>query len=218
MSIRSLIFVGLVSVVWLPAAQIVTLLVTLRSGQTMRVDRADRDGDSVIVTVATMVTMLDAADVKSIEVEPDPNQPKKVVASKPASTDTRALIRAAAKTHGLPVSFVESIAAVESGMKTDAVSPKGAIGVMQLMPGTAKQLGVDPNDVAQNIEGGTRLMRELLIRYQDDPNQLAKALAAYNAGPGAVQRYGGVPPYRETRQYVKKILKKYQAAEAAPEF
>jgi len=111
--------------------------------------------------------------------------------------------------------LVESIAAVESGMKTNAVSPKGAIGVMQLMPGTARQLGVDPHDVAQNIDGGTRLMRELLIKYQDDPDQVRKALAAYNAGPGAVARYRGIPPYKETRDYVRKILNKMSAAETA---
>jgi len=107
------------------------------------------------------------------------------------------------------VQFVASVARAESASRTDARSPKGAIGVMQLMPGTAKELGVDPHDVRQNIEGGTKLLRDLLIQYQNDPDQVRKALAGYNAGPGAVARYGGVPPYRETQNYVEKVLKQY---------
>ncbi len=87
---------------------------------------------------------------------------------------------------------------------------------MQLMPGTAKQLGVDPNDVEQNIQGGARLLRDLLIRYENDPDQLRKALAAYNAGPGAVARHGGIPPYKETRDYVRKVLRKFDAPETEP--
>jgi soluble lytic murein transglycosylase-like protein len=77
------------------------------------------------------------------------------------------------------------------------------------MPGTARHLGVDPTDVEQNIEGGTRYLRELLIKYQHSPNQIALALAAYNAGPGAVQRYQGIPPYQETQQYVRKVLNRF---------
>ncbi len=191
-------------------------IVKLQSGLTMRVDKADRDGDQVFLTVKSGVQIFSASDVLSIEAEPDPNRPAAAVAAaKPAKqeTATRAMIRAAAKTHGVPVSLVQSIASVESGMKTNALSPKGAIGVMQLMPGTARQMGVDPNDVAQNIDGGTRLMRDLLARYEGDPHQLSKALAAYNAGPGAVARYQGIPPYRETRNYVKKVLGKMEAAD-----
>jgi soluble lytic murein transglycosylase-like protein len=86
---------------------------------------------------------------------------------------------------------------------------------MQLMPGTARQLGVDPHDVEQNIEGGTRLLRELLLKYKNDPHQLAKALAAYNAGPGAVARYGGVPPYRETQNYIRRIFRRLDALEVS---
>ena len=78
------------------------------------------------------------------------------------------------------------------------------------MPATAAQLKVDPNDPEQNAEGGVRLLRELLIRYQDHPDQVRRALAAYNAGEGAVARYGGVPPYRETQHYVHKIVEQYK--------
>jgi len=210
MSLSGFVSVVLICAVRLSAGQIVKL----HNGQTMRVEKADRDGDQIFLTVGSAVTIFGVAEIRSIEVEPDPNQPV-VGVVKADRQDTKAMIRAAAKTHGLPTHLVESIAAVESGMKTNAVSPKGAIGVMQLMPGTARQLGVDPHDVAQNIDGGTRLMRELLIKYQDDPDQVRKALAAYNAGPGAVARYRGIPPYKETRDYVRKILNKMSAAEAA---
>lgn len=188
-------------------------IVTLQNGQRIRVDKADRDGDQVFLSASTGVTILSASEVRSIEAEPDPNKPAPVAdAVKPSGkADTHELIRAAAKAHGLPVGIVQSIAEVESGMKTNAVSHKGAIGVMQLMPGTARELGVDPHDVAQNIDGGTRLLRNLLIKYENDPDQIRKALAAYNAGPGAVARYQGIPPYKETQDYVKKVVRKLQS-------
>jgi soluble lytic murein transglycosylase-like protein len=125
----------------------------------------------------------------------------------PKAQDAKAMLREAARRSGLPPEFVESVARVESGLRQDAVSPKGAIGVMQLMPGTAKTLGADPHDAAQNIDAGTRLLRELLLKYDGD---VIKALAAYNAGEGAVERYQGMPPYNETRWYVKKVIDGYQ--------
>ncbi len=191
-------------------------IVKMQDGQTLRVDRADRDGDQVFLTVASNVQIVNASEVVSIEAEADPNQVKAIAPNrgKDATEETRALLREAARVHGLPASIVESIAEVESGMKTKALSHKGAIGVMQLMPGTAKELGVDPHDVAQNIEGGTRYLRELLLKYQNNPNQVALALAAYNAGPGAVRRYQGVPPYQETRNYVRKVLRRFDSKNA----
>lgn len=203
---RSFIFVMFSAVALLPAGQIVTL----HTGQTFRVEKADRDGDQIFITTGAGVTLLSESEVKSIVQEPDPNRPAPL-AAKPVALDTKAIIREAAKANGLTVKIVQSIASVESGMRTDAVSPKGAIGIMQLMPGTARQLGVDPNDVAQNIHGGARLLRDLLIRYENDPDQVRKALAAYNAGPGAVARYRGVPPYKETQDYVRKVLRKFDA-------
>lgn len=187
-------------------------IVKLQNGLTMRVEKVDRDGDQVFLTTNSGVQILSASEIRGIEEEPDSNKRPVAAVVKSTETDTKAMIRASAKTHGVSVQLVESIASVESGMRTNAVSPKGAIGVMQLMPGTARQMGVDPNNVAQNIDGGTRLMRELLNRYAGDPHQLTKALAAYNAGPGAVARYQGIPPYRETRNYVKKVMNKIDAA------
>ncbi len=108
-----------------------------------------------------------------------------------------------AQKYGLEPEFVLKVIEAESGGNPQAVSPKGAIGLMQLMPATARALGVsDPFDPVQNIEGGVRYLRHLIDRFGD----LRLALAAYNAGPGNVQRYGGIPPFPETQQYVKKIL------------
>ena len=114
------------------------------------------------------------------------------------------VIRQNAHRHGIQPELVRAVIQVESGFNPRAVSPKGAMGLMQLMPATAAQFGVrDPFNVAENIRAGVAYLRQLLDRYNDD-EQLA--LAAYNAGPGAVAKYGTrVPPYRETKAYVHKI-------------
>src|SRR5206468_11299279 len=123
----------------------------------------------------------------------------------------RDLIRAAAERHELAPELVESVIRVESNFKARAVSPKGARGLMQLMPATAAMLGVrNVFDVRQNLEGGVRHLRHLVDRY---PGNLALALAAYNAGVEAVTRYGGIPPYAETQAYVARILRLLQRAE-----
>lgn len=129
----------------------------------------------------------------------------KTATEKPKLTVQEMVTRAAIQ-HGLPPEIVHSVAKAESAYQTGAVSNKGAIGVMQLMPGTAAALQADPNDPEQNIEAGTRYLRDLLIKYDGDS---VKALAAYNAGPGAVDRYKGVPPYRETITYVDRVLRNY---------
>ena len=126
----------------------------------------------------------------------------------PAGGDLREIAAAAARRHGLDPALVMAVVSVESGFRPEAVSPKGAQGLMQLMPRTAASLGVaDALDPAQNLDGGARHLGQLLALYGGD---LTRALAAYNAGQGAVQRHGGVPPYRETQAYVKKVLERYQ--------
>jgi soluble lytic murein transglycosylase-like protein len=120
--------------------------------------------------------------------------------------DPATLVRNAARRSGLPPALVESVARVESSLRPEAVSPKGALGIMQLMPATAQALAADPYDTAQNIDAGARLLRELLLKYNGD---VVKALSAYNAGSGAVDRYQGMPPYSETRDYVDKVIRTY---------
>jgi hypothetical protein len=122
------------------------------------------------------------------------------------------LLRAAAE-EGLEPGFLRSVARVESGLHQEAVSSKGALGVMQLMPATAAGLGVDPKLTDQNALGGAKFLRELLLRYGGNS---VLALAAYNAGPGAVDKFRGVPPYLETRQYVIKVLREYARQQRLP--
>lgn len=112
-------------------------------------------------------------------------------------------IARAASHYSLSADLLEAVAWQESRFRSAAVSPKGAVGVMQLMPATARALGVDPHDVVQNIHGGAAYLGQMLNRYGGN---VELALAAYNAGPGAVDRYGGVPPYRETQAYVAAIM------------
>ncbi|MDF3819944.1 lytic transglycosylase domain-containing protein [Leptospira sp. 96542] len=116
-------------------------------------------------------------------------------------------IESIASAEGLDPNLVKAIVKAESGFKPKAVSPKGAMGLMQLMPKTAESLGVEnPFDPEENISGGVRFLKGLLTEFQNPE----KAIAAYNAGPGAVKRYKGVPPYEETQNYVTKVKKYYK--------
>ncbi len=119
-------------------------------------------------------------------------------------TDLDEIFARAAETYGVPVNLLKAVAKAESGFRPDVVSRCGAIGVMQLMPATARGLGVeDPYDPEQNIMGGAKYLAQKLEYYDGD---VTLTLAAYNAGSGAVAKYGGVPPYPETQNYVKKVL------------
>jgi soluble lytic murein transglycosylase-like protein len=120
--------------------------------------------------------------------------------------DATAMIHAAALKHNVPAAFVKSIIAAESDFYPGVVSDKGAIGLMQLMPETAQQYGVDPTIPAQNVDGGAHYLRVLMTRYQRSRDWLRRVIAAYNAGPGVVDHYRGVPPYKETRAYVGRVL------------
>ena len=118
-------------------------------------------------------------------------------------------IREASRKYNLPGKLIEQVIQAESNFQVDAVSPAGAQGLMQLMPGTAKELGVDdPFDVRQNIGGGAAYLRQMLDRFNGD---VKLALAAYNAGPGTVERYNGNVPYRETQNYIDRVLKRVSA-------
>jgi len=157
--------------------------------------------------------------------EPETNEPaahlqlqlQSPVQNVQPSPDLNEVVKAASGTYHLDPDLVNSVIRAESGFNVRAVSPKGAQGLMQLMPQTASQLGVqNVFDPQANVEGGTRYLRELLERYDFD---LVKALAAYNAGPQRVEQYGGVPPYYETKAYVARIVRDFNnkklAAKAA---
>ena len=115
-------------------------------------------------------------------------------------------VTATATRHGVDPKLAQAIAIAESGLNQDDISEAGAIGVMQLMPATAVSLGVDPYDEDENIEGGVRFLSQMLERFNGN---IPLAVAAYNAGPGAVEQYGGIPPYGETQAYVQRVMSLY---------
>jgi len=183
--------------------------VVLANGARLHVDRHEIDGALIRLYNGEGYLQMGAAQVQGFEADEvapplaapvDPVPAPVVVVVPPPSP--KELADAAADKYGLPRKLVRSVMAAESGFAPQAVSPKGAIGLMQLMPATALNLGVDPNDPVQNVDAGARYLRDLLVKYD---GYLWHALAAYNAGPGAVDKYKGVPPYGETIHYVWKI-------------
>ena len=155
---------------------------------------------------------------ETLPVEPRPKEPSHAALQASSERvsqplDLNEVVNAASGTYRLDPDLVNSVIRAESGFNVRAVSPKGAQGLMQLMPRTASQLGVhNAFDPRANVEGGTRYLRELLERYDFD---LIKALAAYNAGPQRVEQYGGVPPYYETKAYVARIVRDFNKKKLA---
>ena len=181
-------------------------IVHLKNGFTLEADSHTEENGTTVLRMGTGTLTLSQSDIGSIEVvsRPAMTAPEK---SGEANPEPEKLLADAAEAYGIDPAFVRSVAQIESGLQQGAVSPKGAIGLMQLMPGTAAGLKVDPKEAAANASGGARYLRELLLRYQGDS---VRALAAYNAGPGAVQKYKGAPPYDETRRYITKVLAEYK--------
>ncbi len=189
--------------------------VVLDNGFRIHADRHETDGTTVRIFDGAGSTELPAAAVANYE----PGEPVSVRGPEPVMPPALAppvpatpleLAASAARKYSLPESFVQSVMRAESGFNIAALSPKGAAGLMQLMPDTARHLGVDAKDPKQNAEGGAQYLRDLLALYEDRPDQVLLALAAYNAGPAAVEKYHGVPPYEETRQYILRVLKNWQ--------
>jgi soluble lytic murein transglycosylase-like protein len=192
-------------------------IVELSTGFRIHAERHEAEGSVVRLYANGGVTEVPAALVVHFEAEEAlPTAPAAVAetSARLPVLNGQELINAAARRHGLPPEFVASVVSAESDFRPGAVSPKGAIGLMQLMPATAREYGADPRDPRQNVEAGTQYLRDLLFKYQNNDHQVSRALAAYNAGPGAVDRYHGMPPYRETRAYVARVLRKYEKKQA----
>ena len=181
----------------------------LANGQTLKLDSHRlEDGQLVLQLRGRRELELSAALVQGFV----PDEVIEELAREGDGRDVRELASEVARRHGLPPELVLAVVSVESGFQPQAVSPKGAQGLMQLMPGTASALGVeDAFDPEQNLDGGIRHLGSLLVLYGGD---VTRALAAYNAGQGAVAKYKGVPPYAETRAYVKKVLSRYGSTSA----
>jgi soluble lytic murein transglycosylase-like protein len=230
---------GMVVLLGLGAMQAsATDVATLRNGFTIRHEsRAPLGETTRLFLTADGSSFVDVPTAEIVQIEPDLNAPAvpekssetlatapaamnpalpAMVPPTPASTrpaDIAEAVNSASGRYRIDPDLVNSVIRAESGFKIHAISPKGAQGLMQLMPGTASNLGVsnafDPN---ANVDGGTRYLRELLERYNFD---LVKALAAYNAGPHRVEQYGGVPPYLETRKYVASIVRDFNRKKIA---
>ncbi len=187
----------------------------LDNGMRLQAQRVELDGRRVVLhTLGGGKIEIPASRLASIEHVEDPPpaeqaQPAQAAVQQAPAKSVHELVTDAALRYGLPPELVHGVAQAESGYQATAVSPKGAIGVMQLMPGTARRYDADPLNPIQNIDAGTRLLRELLLRYEGSENGVRRALAAYNAGEGAVERYRGVPPFRETQGYVERVIGLY---------
>jgi soluble lytic murein transglycosylase-like protein len=196
-------------------------LAVLRNGFTIAHDHRLVIGDKTRLFLSaddSNFTDVSTAEIMGYEKDltlPAALESKPISPSKTPTADLNQVVNSASTAYHLDPDLVNSVIHAESGFKSHAVSPKGARGLMQLMPSTASALGVnDTFDPKDNVGGGSRYLRELLERYNFD---LVKALAAYNAGPERVQHYNGVPPFHETRAYVARIIHEYNRKKIAQE-
>lgn len=217
-------------------------IAVLRNGFTIRFDHKEQNGNSTRLYTGTGYLDITSDQIASYDVDETPVTPEPQPVAQPVpppvaltatqpsaaqpatlagqtpvkatqNVDLDQVVREASSKNRLDPDFVSSVIRAESNFKTHAVSKKGAQGLMQLMPATAAQLGVsDAFDPKANVEAGTAHLSALLDLYKDDP---IKALAAYNAGAHRVKQYNGVPPYRETRDYINKIVRDFNAKKRA---
>ncbi|MGZ4844972.1 MAG: lytic transglycosylase domain-containing protein [Candidatus Angelobacter sp.] len=206
-------------------------IAVLRNGFSIRFDHKELIGNSTRLYTTAGYLDIASDQITSFEQDETPVLPEPQTAAQPAAQplaapsktaapatavqniDLDQVVREASSRNRLDPDFVSSVIRAESNFKPHAVSKKGALGLMQLMPATASQLGVaDPFDPRANVEAGAAHLSALLDRYNNDP---IKALAAYNAGAHRVKQYNGVPPYRETRAYISKIVRDFNAKKRA---
>jgi soluble lytic murein transglycosylase-like protein len=190
-------------------------MANLRNGFSIRHQRHETAGET------TRLYMSSAPDSGYIDVptadiedfEPAPPDPQEAATETRNTQDLKSIVNGASARNQVDADFIASIIRAESANNPRAVSPKGAQGLMQLMPQTASMLGVKNSfDAAENVDGGVRYLRDLLLLYNND---MIKALAAYNAGPQRVQQYKGLPPYRQTHAYVARVIKDYNRTKLA---
>ena len=191
----------------------------LRNGFSIRHERREALADGTTTRLYVSAANDDFIDVRTADIAGFEEAPAIAISAAapapapPAPQTLAEIVREASDRTLLDEDLLYSVISAESGANTKAVSRKGAQGLMQLMPQTAKRLGVaDAFDPRANVNGGSRYLHDMLVRFNFD---LAKALAAYNAGPEAVEKYRGVPPYRETRLYVAHIIKDYNRKKLA---
>jgi transglycosylase-like protein with SLT domain len=217
MRLKAAVFLGPFLLLAAPATR--AEYIVLRSGERFHVTGYQLMGNKYRLQLQGGWVDVQTGDVVKIEPEEiftSIPQPPTAAAIAPAANQSpyHELIAAAASRYGVDAELIASVMEVESHFDPKAISLKNARGLMQLLPETAARLGVtNVFDPQQNIDAGTRYLKELLQLYNND---LTLALAAYNAGPDKVQKYGDVPPYRETQSYVKQVKRKYQKNKSAP--
>jgi hypothetical protein len=181
--------------------------VYLKTGFLLEADSHTQRDQIFVFRLGIGTLEVTADEVMRIETIPDAKPANGKMLGYGGSAQSEEILNHAADTQGLDEDFIRSVAKVESGLHQEAVSRKGAMGLMQLMPSTAEHFGVNAAEMEDNARGGAKYLRYLLIRYHGNS---ALALAAYNAGPDTVAKFGGIPPYPETQRYVLRVLREYE--------